>query len=359
MNTVAQTARAQSRVLGLDLLRGLCAIAVVVYHFLSWLYRWPIESVGAFAVYTFFVLSGLTMTMVYGHRFELGVSSSELAAFFKARVARLLPMLAFAASGTFVAMVAFAHASPVDEGIKTILTATGLFGLGAPGLLSNVTGGWSLGIEGMFYLLFPTLAVLSAQTRWRPLATWGVALLVAQQLTSLLILRSGLPFWYFYVSPLTFAPFFLFGMAIAKAPRKESYLALGIMMAMLAGLFAFSLTMPTVDLYATPWAYVLLTAVSVCATWSAFRAAIPRYLAPFAAFLGDISYSLYLTHWLTYVLAGQIAGQLGWGGYGETALFAVLALAIAYASHRLVEVPARDAIRGAFRRTNPAPAAPA
>lgn len=336
--------------LGLDLLRGLCAIVVVGYHLLSWRFRWPIESAGAFAVYVFFVLSGLTMMMVYGERYALGLYADTLRAFYRARIARLLPMLALASVGTFLTMVVFLQPSTIDEAIKTALTSTALFSFAAPALLANVTGGWSLGIEGMFYLLFPTLAVLGSRAGWRTIVAYAIVMFIAQQLTSLLIQRASLPFWYFYVSPLTFAPFFLLGMAISRADGAQSKWWLPISLALLVSICGFSLAAPHIDIYSTPWAYSILTVLSALVVYAAFRATIPGWLVPIASFLGEISYSLYLTHWITYVLAGQVAMNLGWGVYRESALFAAMALIFAYACHRFVEVPAREMIKGSGGR---------
>jgi peptidoglycan/LPS O-acetylase OafA/YrhL len=51
---------------GLDLLRGLAAFGIVVYHYLYMAHGIRVESLGTFGVYLFFMLSGLTMMLVYG-----------------------------------------------------------------------------------------------------------------------------------------------------------------------------------------------------------------------------------------------------------------------------------------------------
>jgi peptidoglycan/LPS O-acetylase OafA/YrhL len=79
----------------------------VAYHLLSWRFRWLIESAEALLVYVFFVLSDLTMMMVYDQRIGSGMTSSLLSAFLRARVARLLPVLIFSALGAYLAMALF------------------------------------------------------------------------------------------------------------------------------------------------------------------------------------------------------------------------------------------------------------
>ena len=58
---------------------------------------------GTFAVYLFFVLSGLTMMMMYGDRFAVGITPDVLRGFYRKRMARLIPLLlVVAALGTLV-----------------------------------------------------------------------------------------------------------------------------------------------------------------------------------------------------------------------------------------------------------------
>jgi len=78
---------------GLDLLRGLAALGVAVYHYLAWRHDFPINSLGTFAVYIFFILSGVTMMMVYGQAFQNGVMMDAAGSFYRNRVARLAPLL--------------------------------------------------------------------------------------------------------------------------------------------------------------------------------------------------------------------------------------------------------------------------
>ena len=56
------------RVLGWDLLRGLCAVAVACYHLLLWQDVAALHSFGSYGVYMFFVLSGASLAYTYGPR---------------------------------------------------------------------------------------------------------------------------------------------------------------------------------------------------------------------------------------------------------------------------------------------------
>ena len=63
---------ASDRIESLDLLRGLCAIGVACYHVLSWAELATIHNLGLYGVYTFFLLSGASMTVAYAPRFRSG-----------------------------------------------------------------------------------------------------------------------------------------------------------------------------------------------------------------------------------------------------------------------------------------------
>src|SRR4051794_32821994 len=53
------------RVLGWDLLRGLCALTVATYHMLLWLDIAELPALGTYGVYLFFVLSGASLAYNY------------------------------------------------------------------------------------------------------------------------------------------------------------------------------------------------------------------------------------------------------------------------------------------------------
>src|SRR5262249_54537957 len=79
----------------LDLLRGLAAVGVSAYHF-TYSNGLDIQSLGTFGVYVFFVLSGLTMMLVYGGQFSKWIPEDDLITFYWNRIARIMPLLAAA-----------------------------------------------------------------------------------------------------------------------------------------------------------------------------------------------------------------------------------------------------------------------
>ncbi len=67
-----------------------------------------------------------------------------------------------------------------------------------------------------------------------------------------------------------------------------------------------------------------------------------------AGYLGDISYSLYLTHWFSYQAVALLAERLRLSPRMQFVAFALGAVAVARLVFIAFERPARDAIRSRF-----------
>ncbi|MEO8270254.1 MAG: acyltransferase family protein, partial [Aureliella sp.] len=164
----------------LDLVRGLAALRIATYHWFSWSAEIDVQSLGTFGVYLFFVLSALTMAMVYCPSYGSGLKVADMTSFYRNRIARLLPLL-LAVALTSLCLALYAGQGSSIVAARAALTGSGLFALGLPGLLSNTTGAWSLGIEIVFYAVFPLLALAIPRVRIVTLSGITVGLMVAQQ----------------------------------------------------------------------------------------------------------------------------------------------------------------------------------
>ena len=321
----------------LDLIRGLAAFAVCQFHFMSWNEIATVQSMGTFAVYLFFILSGLTMMMVYHERFVDGISPSAARSFFRKRLARLIPLLVVVAllAGTKQALT-----GEIDIA-RAVLTGTGLMALHMPGFLSNSVGAWSLGIELAFYAVFPLIALLV--TNWRQAAV-AVAILVGAQHMLLWQLAGSPSFWEYYVSNLVFAPFFAFGilMSFDTTKRSASYLVPALIG--FSAILSFSVFFD-IDLMQSQLAYLGLTLAGALVVWATWRSHLHAALRPIASFMGDISYSLYLTHWI----ANDIVRLLPVSGALKWAAFSFLAMLGSFLCFRFFENPARRYFSGGGR----------
>jgi peptidoglycan/LPS O-acetylase OafA/YrhL len=281
------------RVLGLEFLRGSCALIVAIYHCLYFTGVAVLPSWGLYGVYIFFVISGAVLYRNYHDTLalaEVGPGQISVPKFLLKRFARLAPLL-----WACLLVPAILHNSWVPD--RYFLNLTLLFGEGAPGATSYLAGGWTLGIEFALYALFPVL--LAFTRRWRTIAiTVGIFLLLRMAFLSF-VLSSGSfsQKWPIHIQPAAFLFFFFSGMAVAKllpGLRVSRFLLLAVGLLAAFPILAFPgrdfdqivLGLPGVAFT------VLSVAVVVGFFWS------PRSAVAIAvfAFFGDISYGLYLLH---------------------------------------------------------------
>jgi peptidoglycan/LPS O-acetylase OafA/YrhL len=250
-----------------------------------------------FGVYIFFVLSALVLTIRYSAVFHDGISSVAVAQFYKNRLARILPLLMLMAA---VAYIDLPRPDALLSFTKAFLTGTGLFSFQLPGDLSNTPGAWSLGIELAFYCVFPTICILSSHSRMRTLWVTLLALLLAQQLAISVLPEPDDPtFWGRYSMPLTFSPFFLAGIIIYRLGHREwSYGWTGSIMLFLI-ICTFSVLIPD-NLFLGGVPYMFLSIASALAVMFAYNTDFPSRSQPFAEILGNLSYSIYLSHWFVF-----------------------------------------------------------
>ena len=344
----------------IDGLRAIAVLAVMVCHLeRSWLPG------GFTGVDVFFLVSGFVVTLsMADQRFS---SVRAMVAFFYARrLRRIAPAL--------IVMLVVASAASIlfipNAWLSEIIPSTGFsafFGL------SNITLAgqtetyfapraeyntflhtWSLGVEEQFYLVFPALIALVTVERlrpWRGLAVGALAILSIASLALCVWLTPRDPVFSFFMLPARFWELGL-GMILALTlPRWRTALARlspviqdGLALAGLAGLAcAFALADEAAFPY--PWALapVLATALLVALVTAARegRAARALTLAPIA-YVGRISYSLYLWHWPVYVLARWTSGL-------ESTAPRIAAIALTFGlaalSYRFVEQPVRRSAR--------------
>lgn len=147
----------------LDWLRGAMAFVIMVYHLVAWTIVRPesgslLGNFGIYGVSIFFVLSGLSMAIVYNNYIK-NIQTSIV--FFIRRLFRLLPLLWVAIA--VVAGIDFILRHQIDV-YKIFLNATLLFGFVAPGEYIN-TGAWSIGNEVFYYALTPFFIMLYGKSK--------------------------------------------------------------------------------------------------------------------------------------------------------------------------------------------------
>ena len=172
---------------GIDLLRGLSIVLVIIHHTVS--FRIPLKKTalaevvparvinalsynGYEAVFIFFVISGFLITTNALNRWG-SLPTLDLRAFYKRRAARILPclfLLVLVLSGLHLAKVHdYVIEKPGQSLGRAALSALGLHLNWYEGFHGYLPGSWdvlwSLSIEEVFYLGFPLLCISLGRTK--------------------------------------------------------------------------------------------------------------------------------------------------------------------------------------------------
>ena len=168
----------RQRLAGLDGLRGVAALFVVVNHvFLPAFPGYPVDRApfwaapfiyGRFAVDVFIVLSGFSLALSPARH---GWRLDGLSRFARRRASRILP--AYWAALAFSLAVAWLVAPPPGSGVPDAksVVVNGLLVQNLVGAPSPNRSLWSIAVEAQLYLMFPLLLLMVRR--------WGVVVMVA------------------------------------------------------------------------------------------------------------------------------------------------------------------------------------
>jgi peptidoglycan/LPS O-acetylase OafA/YrhL len=323
--------------LTVDFARGLLAAGVFAYHVLYNERIAEAERVAYYAVYGFFVISGFALYVTYRDR--LG-SLAGVADYLRRRFFRIAPLYYFAAA---LHLLLLPH--PADLWYRAFLNFTLLFGFANPGATSLVGGGWSIGIELVFYVLFPVIIAAAGASLPRLGALAGVATVAMIWFANHALADhpTMATVWAAYTQPIAFFGYFAAGCLIGElflrygARLKGHPAALPLAALALTPFVVVHADYPTGLL--TGWTGVVLTASTIGFVAAVAFMAEPRGgLRVVADWFGRLSYPVYLLHGLVHYLL--LTSGLG-GPAFRIAAATVLTVALATLSNRFLEEPAR------------------
>lgn len=324
------------RILGLELLRGLCALLVALYHCLLLGQVAEFPTWGWYGVYVFFGISGAVLH--YNYHGTLGTELG-IPAFLLKRFARLAPLYALCAL-----IPVILHWQWVPD--RDFLNVSLLFGFVSPGATQSVTGGWSLGIEFALYALFPTLLAFAKDTKTALLALLAFLLLRMAFIHYLMRDGSLTDSWGLYTQAGSFLFFFFGGMLVSRHMSQATlrpWLIAAVGVACGALLFAIPGSSAD-EVVAGAWGWsgsalaLLIVAGFYWSPSSALGAAVCR-------FFGEISYGLYLLHPILWFSSIKHLPDLT--AWQRTVIVIPAAVGLAWAL-RFYERPMRRLILRAF-----------
>lgn len=395
---------------GLDGLRALAVVAVMIYHAnSSWLHG------GFLGVEVFFVISGYLITLLLIGEHERS-GHVDLRQFWLRRFRRLLPALYVMLALLMVYLAIFmreARGRTRGDIVAGVTYVTNWYqiwvgaGYTAAEAFAPLRHLWSLAVEEQFYLIWPLImiAILRRGRAHLPrVAMWLVGFAVLMTVISAVLFVPGdidsacsadnsRGYWQIagrcisindtlYLNTFTRAGGIMLGAAFAmvwrpvaimrgplrtKGRQLDAMALVGIVILALViwkiHLADPALTMLTGSRF-DPWLFrggLFITGVAtlmVVAAVTHSRAITGRLLGnPVLSWVGTRSYGLYLYHWPIYQIIRQEAGIKM--SLPQFILAMVLTIPITEASYRLVEMPIRRGVignwlRGERRRPTPA-----
>lgn len=302
-----------NRIPNLDYFRGIAASSIMLYHFLSWGYReffaedlWG--KIGIYGVSVFYILSGLTMSIVYEDKLTKDITT--IFDFLLKRVVRIFPLLWLA---TVLTILINLKKIP---GIDTILlNLSGLFGFIRPwDYIGN--GVWSIGNELVFYIFFPII-ILSfkfSKLVFSSLIVTAIGILIY---FSFFAFNLDAPFsvqWHLYVNPFNQIHLFVGGCIIGLVFKKVVVNKLICRLLLVVGLLLFYFFPVSGDCLhlVTSWERIGFSAICFLLTFAIYKDQynLTGVTKRFMLFLGEASYSIYLLHHVVYFFVNGVNSKL-------------------------------------------------
>jgi peptidoglycan/LPS O-acetylase OafA/YrhL len=345
-------------------IRGIAAWWVVLYHFKNYLpiapgtVAWAVVAKGFLAVDLFFVLSGFILSHVHGRDFA-AINRQGILRFLSLRLSRVYPihiLVLVAYLSVPFAVLALSSAKTVDDRFSIVAFGASALLIHDWGIFDQLTWNipsWSISAEWFAYLLFPFIAASLRHVTTRTQAIAGVLGTLAALIA--LFAGAGIPSIgdnISHVGVLRGALQFLSGCFIYRffalasgGNAANSTIALVLFGTLLLG--AIIGRERVADFWIFPAAFCCLILSLADAESPLARLLAARPLV----YLGDISYSTYMIHYLVFdyfkflfVRADHSASLLAVFG----ALAAILCLSMLM--YAFIEVPSRQSLRRHLER---------
>jgi peptidoglycan/LPS O-acetylase OafA/YrhL len=342
-STVIAQQNRTKRIESLDWLRGLMAISIMLYHFIFWsFFQLDASSLlgrlSIYAVSIFFIISGLSMAIVY----NLFINSIKTAWFFLVRrIFRIWPLLW---ACVFLATLIAIYQNEVINWGKIVLNIRTLFGLFKPGAYIN-TGALSIGNEIVYYLLTPLIIVFFNKKRWMGNALTVLSCIIALIFAFFLLTpeKTLLDQWNLYINPLNNLFFYFLGIAIfynLKNISIHKHIYSAILIISIIVLIFYPISGDRIFIV-TGLHRILFSLIAVMLVISFYKLpfAIPTSIGALLGQFGIATYGVYLLHPIIFQSVKFLFHRQQSYSYIIFSLSFILTITIALLSYNLFEKP--------------------
>lgn len=347
MPVPAKPIAGNGRINALDALRGLAATWVVLYHVMDFpvptlaIPHWAsLVSNGSMGVTLFFVVSAFSLC----YSMDVHKDGSKLA-FYTRRFFRVAPLF-YAMLVSYFVWFSYAFHAPHSR-VEFLESLTFTFNLFPDRQVGVVWASWTIGVEMLFYVLFPFLHRYIAGDPWRAFSMVLGSIVVAEvwrRIVAGFILHPAQYNKWTFVRHL---PIFIFGIVvyqvIGKIPDDKRRRSIGLALLGTAAVLLMAVVgkkTALIDPY--DWEGLVFAALLGGVLANPVSLLVNRV----TLFLGKISYSMYLIHPVVVYLAIPVYRQiygLPWSLSLKFIACCVLTfpplVAISYCSFRLIETP--------------------
>ena len=324
-----------NRLYGIQYLRALAALAVVVFHAAE---RTGAHfAIGAAGVDVFFVVSGFIMWTIAQAR------PVAPARFLRERLERIAPVY-WIATVVMVGGALFGLFPNLKLTLGHVLGSLFFVPHRSPStgeIWPVLVQGWTLNYEMFFYAVFAATLLLPSRRRLAALASVLVGLVALGSL-----LESGNPLLATYTDPIILE--FLLGALIGKAWTDEKIATptTGLALVLVAFLcFAF---VGATGAGFTPWVFGPAAAALVIGTLALERGGLIEGFRP-AAYLGDASYSIYLWHSFAISVVAKLAAMLSLPVLVALPLAVAAGVGVGVGAYEMIEKPIARAFKNRRR----------
>jgi len=353
---------------GLTPLRGIAALGVAVFHFQIYFIRFIDKDKSMFVdklylmVDLFFIMSGFLILHVYKEQFAEKISAASFRKFIAARFARVYPLhllTLLLLVGLYIMQRGNAESFYDPHAIASHIFLLHSFPLNNQ-LTWNIPS-WSISAEWWSYMLFPVLCVLIVKNKKLSIPLLLLLITTCYILLLFFVPRNDIPIdGDRHNLDLTYDYGFLRSIA-------------GFMTGMLLYLFYNLSTVKKIfssDIFCAIWALLIIAGLHAglpdiifipgfCILVLLLTCNTGKITGAFNNkafnFLGDISYSVYMLHFLLLIFIGKAAYKMGYRFNYQTGLpfykgallcaaYVVVLMVLSSISYRFVEKPCRKYI---------------